>query len=79
MLSLYQVDVPSTSRHQMSHGTKHLKRIVLKGMMTAEGIHKETEVRNLKAPPRRSIIRWILDAWAALPSEMIKNSFMHCG
>ena len=47
--------------------------------MAAEGIHKETEAGNLKAPPRRSIIKWILDAWSALPSEMIGNSFMHCG
>ena len=47
--------------------------------MAAEGIHKEAEAGNLKAPPRRSMIKWILDAWSALPSEMIKNSFMHCG
>ena len=47
--------------------------------LAAEGIHKETEAGNLKAPPRRSIIKWILDAWSALPSEMIKNSFMQCG
>ena len=47
--------------------------------MAAEGIHKETEAGNLKAPPRRSLIKWILDAWSALPSEMIKNSFMYCG
>ena len=45
MLSLYQVDVPNTSRHQMSHGTKHLKRIVLKGMMTG-WLQKEFTQRN---------------------------------
>ena len=47
--------------------------------LAAEGIHKETEAGNLKAPPRRSIIKRILDAWSALPLKMIKNSFMHCG
>ena len=47
--------------------------------LAAEGIHKETEAGNLKAPPRRSIVKWILDASSALSSEMIKNSFMHCG
>ena len=47
--------------------------------LTAEGIHKETEAESLKTPPRRSIIKWILDTWSALPSEIIKNSFMHCG
>ena len=30
--------------------------------LAAEGIDKETEAGNLKAPPRRSIIKWILDA-----------------
>ena len=47
--------------------------------LTAEGIHKETEAGNLKALPRRSIKKGILDTWLALPSEMIKNSFLHCG
>ena len=46
--------------------------------MATEGIHKETEAGNLKAPPRRRIIKWILDPWSALLSEMIKNFFMHC-
>ena len=80
MLSLYQVDVTNTSRHQMSHRTKYLKRIVLKVMITG-WLQKEftkKQAGNLKAPPRRSIIKWFLDAWSALPSEMIKNSFMHC-
>ena len=42
-----------------------------------EGIHKETEAKNLKAPPRRRIIKRILNVWSALPSDMIKKSFMH--
>ena len=45
--------------------------------MATEGINNETEAGNLKAPPRKEIVKWILNAWAALPSEMIKESFIH--
>ena len=37
----------------------------------------ETEAGNLKAPPRKEIIKWILDV-AALSSEMIKETLIHC-
>ena len=40
-------------------------------------INNETEEANLKASPRKKIIKWILDARASLPSEMIKESFKH--
>lgn len=33
---------------------------------------------NLSAPPRRTILQWILDAWAELPTEVIKDSFGDC-
>ena len=46
--------------------------------LATEGTNNETEAGNLKAPPRKQIVKWILDAWAALPSEMIKESFIHC-
>ena len=38
----------------------------------------KTEAGNAKAPPQKEILNWILDVWAALPSEMIKESFKHC-
>lgn len=47
--------------------------------LAEEGINNETVEGNLKAPPRRAVVKWILDAWSALPSNMIKDSFMHCG
>ena len=31
--------------------------------LSEEGIMNETEVGNLKQPPRKKIIEWILDAW----------------
>ena len=40
-------------------------------MKTAEG--------NLKAPPRKRIVQWILDLWASLSNEVIKKSFKSCG
>ena len=42
------------------------------------GINEETAARNLRAPPRRAILQWILDAWAELPTEVIKRSFTSC-
>jgi len=41
-------------------------------------IHEETAAGNLKAPPRRTILQWILDSWAELPTEVIKKSFSSC-
>ena len=42
------------------------------------GIHEETAAGNLKAPPRKTILQWILDAWSQLPTELIKKSFTSC-
>jgi len=42
------------------------------------GIHKERAAGNLRAPPRRAILQWILDTWAKLPTEVIKESFGSC-
>ena len=39
------------------------------------GINEETASGNLRAPPRRAVLQWILDAWAELPSDVIKRSF----
>ena len=37
------------------------------------GIHEGMAAGNLTAPPRRAILQWILDSWAALPTEVIKD------
>ena len=42
------------------------------------GIHEETAAGNLKSPPRRAILQWILDAWTELPTDVIENSFRSC-
>ena len=33
---------------------------------------------NLKAPPRRKIIEWILEAWKNVRIDVIKSSFKNC-
>ena len=42
------------------------------------GIHQETDGGNLKPPPRRTIVNWILDSWNQLSSEMVSKSFKAC-
>ena len=44
----------------------------------AVGIHEETAAGNFRAPPRRAILLWIIDAWAELPTEVVKDSFQIC-
>ena len=44
----------------------------------AEGVHQETDGGNLKPPPRRTIVNWILDSWNQLSSEIICTSFQAC-
>ena len=48
------------------------------GWLATERITNKTEEGNLKALPRKKIIKWILDACVALPSEIIKEPFIHC-
>ena len=45
---------------------------------TAEGTHEYTAQGNMKAPPRRKIVEWILEAWQEL-DNMISSSFRSCG
>ena len=45
----------------------------------SKGLHKYTKADNLKAPPRRQIVEWILNAWGKLPKDLIKKSFKCCG
>ena len=33
----------------------------------------------MKAPPRRVIVEWILEAWNSLSKDVIKSSFKSCG
>lgn len=47
--------------------------------LAEEGINQETAAGNLKPPPRRTIINWILDSWNKLSPDMIKQSFQSCG
>ena len=43
-----------------------------------EGINKLTAAGNLKPPPRRTVVSWILEAWEKLSSEIIRKSFKEC-
>ena len=47
--------------------------------LAEEGIHNETAEGNLKAPSQKRIVQWILESWASLPVEVIKQSFKICG
>ena len=47
--------------------------------LASDGINQETDCGNLKPPPRREIVRWILESWEQLPVEVIRNSFYACG
>ena len=42
------------------------------------GIHSETPAGNLKSPPQRIIIQWIVQSWSELPRYLIKKSFPCC-
>ena len=44
----------------------------------AEGSQEYTAEGNLKAPPRRKIIEWILEAWKNGRIDGIKSSFKSC-
>ena len=43
------------------------------------GIYSETAAGNLKSPPRRTVIQWILESWADISTELIKKYFPCCG
>ena len=44
----------------------------------AEGVHQYTEAGNMKPPPRKKIVQWISESWAALSKEVIVESFKSC-
>lgn len=43
------------------------------------GDHEKTKAGNLKAPPMEVYLQWIVDAWKALPKNLIEKSFKTCG
>ena len=47
--------------------------------MGTVGIHSETAAGNLRAPPRKTVIHWILQSWADISADLIKKSFPCCG
>lgn len=46
--------------------------------LSTVGLHEETDCGNLKAPPRREIVQWILKSWEKLSQEIIQKSFVSC-
>ena len=46
--------------------------------LAEEAINQCTAVGNLKPPPRRTIVKWILKAWEQISPETIKTSFKSC-
>ena len=42
------------------------------------GKHQYTEAGNMRPPPRREVLKWILLAWDSLPYEVIVKSFKSC-
>ena len=47
--------------------------------LASEGILREAECGNLKPPPRKVIVQWILKSCAKLSSDMIRKLFLACG
>ena len=45
----------------------------------SKDLHEYTKAGNLKAPPRRQIVEWIMDAWEKFPKDSIEKSFKRCG
>ena len=43
------------------------------------GVHQFTEGGNMKLPPRKRIIEWVLDTWPQLYKENNTKSFKCCG
>ena len=46
--------------------------------LATEGINNETEASNLKVPPRKDIIKLIINALVLPPLNLINESFIHC-
>ena len=46
---------------------------------TAERSQEFMAQGNMKAPPRRVIVEWVLETWNSLRKDVIKSSFKSCG
>ena len=44
----------------------------------AENEHELTAQGNMRAPSRRQMVRWVLEAWKELPDDLIRKSFKVC-
>ena len=44
----------------------------------SNGIHEFTAAGNPKPPPRRKMVEWVLESWAALPQDLIRKSVKVC-
>ena len=44
-----------------------------------EGIHELTATGRQKKPSEELMCQWIIDAWQAIPREIIARSFLKCG
>ena len=43
-----------------------------------DGAHSFTAAGNMPGPPRREIVKWVLEAWETLDREFIIRSFRSC-
>ena len=46
--------------------------------LSTVGIHQETDCGDLKAPPRREVVQWIIKSWDRLSQDIIQKSFVSC-
>ena len=44
----------------------------------AENEHELTAQGNMRAPSRRQMVTWVLEAWKKLPDDLIRKSFNVC-
>ena len=44
----------------------------------ASGAQEYTEARNMRPPPRKTIVNWVLTAWSRLSVDVIVKSFKSC-
>ena len=83
MAKVDSVIVSGTSKLLTSHGTSHSKDL---GHLTdrydewlSNGVHEYTAGGNMKSPPSRKVVEWVLGSWYALSEDLIKKSFKICG
>ena len=44
----------------------------------ADWAHSFTAAGNMRGPPRREIVKWVLEAWGSLDRELVIRSFRSC-